>query len=88
LKAVEQAREPGMSGAVVIGAGSGIGQSVARRFAREGMPIALVTRTRKAIEAVAEALVLDVDGVLNPWAAPACPADFREYSSQTDQPTP
>jgi NAD(P)-dependent dehydrogenase (short-subunit alcohol dehydrogenase family) len=49
-------KEPVMSGAVVIGAGPGIGQSVAFRFAREGMPIALVARTRKTIEAVAEAL--------------------------------
>ena len=29
-----------MSGVVVIGAGPGIGQSVAHRFAHEGMPVA------------------------------------------------
>ncbi|MEV0582875.1 SDR family NAD(P)-dependent oxidoreductase [Nonomuraea sp. NPDC050310] len=34
-----------MSGAVIIGAGPGIGQAVARRFAREGLPITLIART-------------------------------------------
>lgn len=34
-----------MPGAVIIGAGPGIGRSVARRFAREGLPVALVSRT-------------------------------------------
>jgi len=34
-----------MPGAVIIGAGPGIGRSVALRFAREGMPVALVART-------------------------------------------
>lgn len=33
-----------MAGAVIIGAGPGIGMAVARRFAKEGMPIALVAR--------------------------------------------
>ncbi|NDU72307.1 SDR family NAD(P)-dependent oxidoreductase [Actinomadura sp. DSM 109109] len=45
-----------MSGAVVIGAGPGIGRSVARRFAREGMPVALVTRTAATGAAVAGAV--------------------------------
>lgn len=43
-----------MSGAVIIGAGPGIGRSVARRFAREGLPIALVARRAATVEAVAE----------------------------------
>ncbi|RVX39263.1 short-subunit dehydrogenase [Nonomuraea polychroma] len=34
-----------MPGAVMIGAGPGIGRSVARRFGREGLPVALVSRT-------------------------------------------
>ncbi|NUS74029.1 MAG: SDR family NAD(P)-dependent oxidoreductase [Corynebacteriales bacterium] len=42
-----------MPGAVIIGAGSGIGQSLAHRFAKEGMPIALIARTTKTLEAVA-----------------------------------
>src|SRR5689334_14471875 len=36
----------GMPGAVVIGAGPGIGLSVGRRFAREGLPVALIARNR------------------------------------------
>ena len=43
-----------MPGAVVIGAGPGIGRSVARRFAREGLPVALVARRRARVDAVAE----------------------------------
>ena len=43
-----------MPGAVVIGAGPGIGRSVARRFAREGLPVALVARRRAGVDAVAE----------------------------------
>ena len=42
-----------MSGVVIIGAGPGIGQSIARRFAREGMPVALVARTWSTVETVA-----------------------------------
>ncbi|MEZ7128688.1 SDR family NAD(P)-dependent oxidoreductase [Nonomuraea sp. AD125B] len=42
-----------MPGAVIIGAGPGIGRSVARRFAAEGMAVALVSRTGRT---------LDVDG--------------------------
>ncbi len=34
-----------MPGAVIIGAGPGIGRAVAHRFAREGLPVALVART-------------------------------------------
>ncbi|HEY3504964.1 MAG TPA: SDR family NAD(P)-dependent oxidoreductase [Actinocatenispora sp.] len=45
-----------MPGAVVIGAGPGIGRSVARRFAREGLPIALVARTAGTVSAVADAV--------------------------------
>jgi NAD(P)-dependent dehydrogenase (short-subunit alcohol dehydrogenase family) len=33
-----------MPGVVVIGAGPGIGQAVGRRFAREGLPVALIAR--------------------------------------------
>ncbi|MGH3243539.1 MAG: SDR family NAD(P)-dependent oxidoreductase, partial [Spirillospora sp.] len=43
-----------MSGAVVIGAGPGIGRSVARRFAREGLPVAVVSRTTATVRAVAD----------------------------------
>jgi len=43
-----------VAGVVVIGAGPGIGRSVGLRFAREGLPVALVTRTEASVRAVAE----------------------------------
>jgi NAD(P)-dependent dehydrogenase (short-subunit alcohol dehydrogenase family) len=43
-----------MPGAVIIGAGPGIGRSVARRFAREGLSIGLVARSGKTVEGTAE----------------------------------
>jgi NAD(P)-dependent dehydrogenase (short-subunit alcohol dehydrogenase family) len=54
-----------MSGAVIIGTGPGIGRSVAMRFAREGLPVGLVARTRAAVQAVAEAVA--------PLGVPAVP---------------
>ncbi|MQY27765.1 SDR family NAD(P)-dependent oxidoreductase [Nocardia aurantia] len=42
--------------AVIIGAGPGIGLSVARRFARAGLPLALIARSDKTLRAAAEAL--------------------------------
>ncbi|WP_407563053.1 SDR family NAD(P)-dependent oxidoreductase [Streptomyces sp. 184] len=45
-----------MAGAVVVGAGPGIGAAVARRFAREGLPVALVARSRRTLGPVAEAV--------------------------------
>src|SRR5690349_4182333 len=44
-----------MPGAVVIGAGPGIGRAVARRFAREGMPIALIGRNAGRLAEIEEA---------------------------------
>ena len=43
-----------MPGAVIIGAGPGVGRSVALRFAREGLPIALVARGAATLKSVAE----------------------------------
>ncbi|MFD8164403.1 SDR family NAD(P)-dependent oxidoreductase [Streptomyces malaysiensis] len=54
-----------MSGAVIIGAGPGIGQSVARRFAREGMPVALLSRTSTTLKPVtASVTAIGADPVL------------------------
>jgi NAD(P)-dependent dehydrogenase (short-subunit alcohol dehydrogenase family) len=39
-----------MPGIVVIGAGPGIGQAVGRRFAREGLPVALISRRPVEVE--------------------------------------
>jgi NAD(P)-dependent dehydrogenase (short-subunit alcohol dehydrogenase family) len=44
-----------MPGAVVVGAGPGIGRSVALRFAREGLPVALISRTDTAHRDIAAA---------------------------------
>jgi NAD(P)-dependent dehydrogenase (short-subunit alcohol dehydrogenase family) len=43
-----------MPGAVVIGAGPGIGQAAARRFAAEGLLIAVIARRQHTADAVAE----------------------------------
>jgi NAD(P)-dependent dehydrogenase (short-subunit alcohol dehydrogenase family) len=49
-----------MAGAVVVGAGPGIGRAVARRFEREGLPVALVAR--RPVEPLGpESLVLTAD---------------------------
>jgi NAD(P)-dependent dehydrogenase (short-subunit alcohol dehydrogenase family) len=45
-----------MAGAVVIGAGPGIGRSVARRFAREAMPVALIARSQATVGLTADAV--------------------------------
>jgi len=45
-----------MAGAWIIGAGPGIGQAVAQRFAREGLPVALIARTKETVVAAAESI--------------------------------
>jgi NAD(P)-dependent dehydrogenase (short-subunit alcohol dehydrogenase family) len=50
-----------MPGAVIIGAGPGIGLSVARRFAREGLPIALIARTAKSLDTDVRVVSLTAD---------------------------
>ncbi|MBE8521549.1 SDR family NAD(P)-dependent oxidoreductase [Amycolatopsis sp. H6(2020)] len=45
-----------MPGVVIIGAGPGLGLSVARRFAREGLPIALVARSEDKLKTLTDAL--------------------------------
>jgi NAD(P)-dependent dehydrogenase (short-subunit alcohol dehydrogenase family) len=42
-----------MAGAVVLGAGPGIGRSVACRFAADGMPVTVVARSGPTVDAVA-----------------------------------
>jgi NAD(P)-dependent dehydrogenase (short-subunit alcohol dehydrogenase family) len=48
--------ELSMPGAVIIGAGPGIGQAVARRLAGEGMPIALIARSGQTLRGAADAV--------------------------------
>ncbi|GAA5017861.1 SDR family NAD(P)-dependent oxidoreductase [Streptomyces siamensis] len=45
-----------MPGAVIIGAGPGMGRSVARRFAREGLPVTLVARSEDTLEAAVDSV--------------------------------
>jgi NAD(P)-dependent dehydrogenase (short-subunit alcohol dehydrogenase family) len=45
-----------MSGAIVIGTGPGIGTSVARRFAREALPVSVVARSPATVEGALAAL--------------------------------
>lgn len=45
-----------MDTAVVIGAGPGIGRAVAARFAKEGLPVAVIARSAATVEAVAASL--------------------------------
>ena len=45
-----------MAGAVIIGAGPGIGTSVARRFAAAGMPVGLISRTAASVDAARAAV--------------------------------
>lgn len=45
-----------MSGAVVIGAGPGIGLAVARRFAKEGLPVTVIARSQTSVDTAVEAL--------------------------------
>lgn len=52
-----------MAGAVVVGAGPGIGRAVARRFARAGMPVALVAR-RPVEPLETRSLVLTADSTV------------------------
>ncbi|MGD0240040.1 MAG: SDR family NAD(P)-dependent oxidoreductase [Streptosporangiaceae bacterium] len=45
-----------MAGVVIVGAGPGIGMSVARRFAVEGMAVGLIARTEASIDTTRTAL--------------------------------
>ncbi|MGC0415984.1 SDR family NAD(P)-dependent oxidoreductase [Embleya sp. AB8] len=45
-----------MPGLIVVGAGPLIGQSVARRFAREGLPVAVIARNRDTVDKIVAAV--------------------------------
>jgi NAD(P)-dependent dehydrogenase (short-subunit alcohol dehydrogenase family) len=84
-----------MSGLVVIGAGPGIGRSVAVRFAREGLPVALIARSKPAILPGVRALAADcadetaLRDALDAAAAEFGPPDVVVYNAaviQSDAP--
>lgn len=77
---------------VVVGAGPGIGQAVARRFARDGVPVAVIARQRRPVERIAAAVgalaltadVTDPEGLrdaLDKAAAEHGPADVVVYNA-------
>jgi NAD(P)-dependent dehydrogenase (short-subunit alcohol dehydrogenase family) len=52
---------------LVVGAGPGVGASVARRFGREGYDVALLARSAERLTALGESL--QADGVTTGWSA-------------------
>jgi NAD(P)-dependent dehydrogenase (short-subunit alcohol dehydrogenase family) len=55
-----------VAGAVIVGAGPGLGTSVARRLGAEGLPVGLIARSQHSIDATRSALAaagLDAAGV-------------------------
>ncbi|MEU4196690.1 SDR family NAD(P)-dependent oxidoreductase [Kribbella sp. NPDC026611] len=45
-----------MAGVIVVGVGPGVGVAVAKRFAREGMSVGLISRSEQSLKAAAEQL--------------------------------
>ncbi|MEU7635317.1 MULTISPECIES: SDR family NAD(P)-dependent oxidoreductase [unclassified Streptomyces] len=70
-----------MAGTFVIGAGPGIGQAVARRFAREGSAVAVLARSRSTVDG-AVAAVEDAGG--KAFGLPADAADETSLRSGLD----
>ena len=64
-----------MTTLAIIGAGSGLGAAVARRFGREGFSVALISRNQHRLDALAEELA--ADGV----KAQGFTADVRDPAS-------
>ncbi|MFJ9057805.1 SDR family NAD(P)-dependent oxidoreductase [Streptomyces sp. NBC_00111] len=71
-----------MSGAVIVGAGPGMGQAVAHRFAREGLPITLISRRRKNLDDVAHSVASHGVSVVT---SQADSADRAELDAALDQ---
>jgi NAD(P)-dependent dehydrogenase (short-subunit alcohol dehydrogenase family) len=63
---------------IVVGAGPGIGASVARRFGRDGYDVALIARRRESLEAMGAAL--QNDGITAGWT----PLDITDADALTE----
>ena len=74
-----------MPGAVIVGAGPGIGRAVARRFAGEGLPVALVARSRTTVQTVAEAVAEVAPGGVRVVTATADVTDEDALRAALDQ---
>jgi len=66
------ASQPAPGAVVVVGAGSGLGAAVARRFGQDGRPVGLIGRRTAPLQAIAADLA--AEGV----RAVAAPADIRD----------
>src|SRR5436309_11954724 len=73
-----------MPSAIIIGAGPGIGLSVARRFAREGYDIGLIARTQATLDASA-ARIADERGGARTVVAVADVADEDALRAALEQ---
>ena len=67
-----------MSTIAVVGAGPGLGLSIARRFASEGFDVALIARSRERVETLAQQLVTEG------FTAAGFSADVTDRSALTD----
>ena len=74
-----------MKTVVVIGAGKGMGNAIARRFAREGFKAVLVARRREALEA--EVAELAKDGLAASYET-ADASDANSLAEAIDRPEP
>ncbi len=69
--------------AIVTGAGRGIGEAIARRFAAEGARVAVVSRTESNSQKVADAIDADHVGRARPYAVDV--ADFDAVQKVGEQ---